>query len=481
MQILHTILLILGVILLFNVMIFVHELGHFWAARWRGLYVDRFQIWFGQAIWKKTINGVQWGLGWIPAGGFVSLPQMAPMEAIEGDADLPKDLPPISAKDKIIVAFAGPLFSFLLALVFACIVWMVGKPDTQLTTTTIGYIPEGSPAASSGLLPGDKIVAIDGSPVHTWIGNMEGVRERIMLSEQPKINFTVLRPGETEPRTFASDYAIPETSWWQRKALRQVGILYASESIVGETLPDSPAAKAGLLPNDKIIAVDGKPIWSPFALMYMSESGKPLALEVKRGDETLNIDVTPALPTNADQIPDAKPMLGIAWAPGAEFEDKVEHPTPWEQIGRSLRWMKLTLEKVASSGSDVGVQHLAGPIGIATQFYNLLMIEDGWKLALWFAVVLNINLAILNLLPIPVVDGGHIVLGFAEWVRSRPVSGRVLDFVQTAFAIAIMGLFLFITSKDIGEFFGKGKRVPTPSFEATTPTTTTTPATNAAE
>ena len=114
LSVLATIAIIFGVVMLFNFMIFIHELGHFFAARWRGLYVDRFQIWFGRPIWKKTVNGVQWGLGWIPAGGFVSLPQMAPMEAIEGRAELPKDLKPVTPLDKIIVAAAGPAASFLL-------------------------------------------------------------------------------------------------------------------------------------------------------------------------------------------------------------------------------------------------------------------------------------------------------------------------------------------------------------------------------
>ena len=124
LSVLATIAIIFGVVMLFNFMIFIHELGHFFAARWRGLYVDRFQIWFGRPIWKKTVNGVQWGLGWIPAGGFVSLPQMAPMEAIEGRAELPKDLKPVTPLDKIIVAAAGPAASFLLAVLFAVAVWI---------------------------------------------------------------------------------------------------------------------------------------------------------------------------------------------------------------------------------------------------------------------------------------------------------------------------------------------------------------------
>src|ERR1700759_3188168 len=167
MTILHYILIALEVVLIFNLIIGVHELGHFLAARWRGLKVDRFAIWFGKPIWKKKINGVEYALGWIPAGGYVALPQMATMEAIEGKSeDSGQPLPPISALDKIIVAFAGPLFSFLLAVVFACVVWKVGKPVTQGdNSTTIGWVDPPGPAGMAGLRAGDKILKIDDKPV----------------------------------------------------------------------------------------------------------------------------------------------------------------------------------------------------------------------------------------------------------------------------------------------------------------------------
>src|SRR5881296_4389505 len=127
MYILNFIFILLEVLLLFNLLIFVHELGHFLAARWRGLKIERFAVWFGKPIWQKTINGVVYCLGSIPAGGYVALPQMASMEVIEGKSEPPEQkLPPISALDKIIVAVAGPLFSFGLALVFAVIVWVIG-------------------------------------------------------------------------------------------------------------------------------------------------------------------------------------------------------------------------------------------------------------------------------------------------------------------------------------------------------------------
>src|ERR1700724_459932 len=141
-------LIVLEVLLLFNLLIIVHELGHFLAARWRGLYIEKFGVWFGKPIWKKTINGVEYSLGSLPFGGFVALPQLAPMDMIEGKADVDRaQLPKISAFDKIIVAFAGPLFSFLLAVVFAVIIWTVGRPVGEAeATTTIGYVLKGYPA-----------------------------------------------------------------------------------------------------------------------------------------------------------------------------------------------------------------------------------------------------------------------------------------------------------------------------------------------
>src|SRR5215472_11757202 len=182
MTILKYVLIFLEVLLLFNLLIFVHELGHFLAARWRGLKIDRFAIWFGKPIWKTKINGVEYALGTIPAGGYVALPQMATMESIEGKSESSgASLPPISALDKIIVAFAGPLFSFLLALAFAVVVMIVGRPVSEAeTTTVIGWVEKDGPADKAGLKPGDKILAVDGQPVTKFSGMGDSVMWRIV-------------------------------------------------------------------------------------------------------------------------------------------------------------------------------------------------------------------------------------------------------------------------------------------------------------
>src|SRR5438876_4245392 len=163
----RVILILVEVLVLFNLLIVVHELGHFLAARWRGLVIEKFGVWFGKPLWKKTINGVQYSLGSLPLGGFVALPQLAPMDIIEGETDTDRaQLPRISAFDKIIVAIAGPFFSMLLALIFAGVVWAVGHPVSEADmTTVIGYVEHNSPGERAGLRAGDKIPAVDGKTV----------------------------------------------------------------------------------------------------------------------------------------------------------------------------------------------------------------------------------------------------------------------------------------------------------------------------
>src|SRR5436309_9108282 len=141
LHIVRVIFILLEVLILFNLLIVVHELGHFLAARWGGLDIEKFGVWFGQPLGKKKINGMQYSLGSLPFGGFVALPQLAPMDIIEGKADVDREqLPPISALDKIIVAVAGPFFSLLLALFFAGVVWVVGHPVGESDmTTVVGY------------------------------------------------------------------------------------------------------------------------------------------------------------------------------------------------------------------------------------------------------------------------------------------------------------------------------------------------------
>src|SRR5216117_477479 len=252
LHIARVIFILLEVLILFNLLIVVHELGHFLAARWRGLYIEKFGVWFGKPLWKKTINGVQYSLGSLPFGGFVALPQLAPMDIIEGKADVDRArLPKISALDKIIVAIAGPLFSLLLALFFAAIVWAVGHPVSEAdSTTVIGYVLADSPAQKAGLKPGDKILSVDGKSVRRFMGMNDSISWDVVRSEGEKIAVKFQRDGKVQT-VWVEPYKA-ETRGWRRKSVRQLLIYPAETPIIEKVEPKSPAAAAGLRPGDII-------------------------------------------------------------------------------------------------------------------------------------------------------------------------------------------------------------------------------------
>jgi regulator of sigma E protease len=466
MQILKFIFIVLEVLLLFNLLIFVHELGHFLAARWRGLKVDRFAIWFGKPIWQKEINGITYCLGSIPAGGYVALPQMAAMDTIEGKTSATAEqLPPISALDKIIVAFAGPLFSFGLALVFAALVWFIGRPVSETeTTTTIGYVLKGSPADTAGLRPGDRITAVDGQPVSRFGGIGDTITWRIVRSEGDVVPITLIRDGKE--MTVETRPTRDKTELWERKSLRQIHILPFQTAIVAKVEPHSPAALAGLRANDVIVAANGVRLYNPATVSdeVRKNTNQPVTLTVQRGKETLEARITPVMPegwAENPNIPEEEkfPKLGIAWELGGKMD--VDYPAPMAQIKASVTAMASTLGAVLSRKSDIGFQHLSGPVGIVRIYYRLFESEQGWRLAIWFSVVLNINLALLNMLPIPVLDGGHIVLATIEGIRRRPVNVKIIGFIQTSCAVLIIGYMLFITFFDAQDW-RPWKRQPKP-------------------
>jgi regulator of sigma E protease len=453
---LNVALLVFVVVMLFNIIIFVHELGHFLAGKWRGLKIDRFQIWFGRPIWKKEYKGVQYGLGWIPAGGFVSLPQMAPMGSIEGEVKDGEALPPITPMDKIIVAAAGPLFSLLLALLAGLVVWGVGKPKDFVPSTSIGYVKADSPAEKAGLLKGDEILEVNGEKVEGFMGSLDGIMEKIILSSGEKIEFTVKREGVEEPMKIVSEFDRPETKWFQRSGMRQVGISPAGPAIVDEVIKNSPGAKAGIGKGDELVTVDGEKIFSTAQFSEYLEKKKfeEVELGVKKKDGGLVlVKVTPAKP----QKPAGRdPMLGVGWDTTGQIDVRIVHPDPFTQVGDSVRMMWVTITKVIDPSSSIGVGHLSGPVGIGQMLYSLLQTENGWRRIIGFLVLFNVNLAILNMLPFPVLDGGHITLALLEKIFGRPVEMRTLEIVQTVCALGLISLMLYVTSKDLGDNFGGG-------------------------
>jgi regulator of sigma E protease len=463
LQFLGTLLL---VVVVFNLLIIVHELGHFLAARWRGLAVEQFGIWFGKEIWKTKINGVVYSLGCIPAGGFVKLPQLGPMEVIEGRTELAKgELPPVSALDKVIVAFAGPLFSFLLAAVFAVVVWAIGKPTAEgEMTTVIGWVEQGSPAEKAGLQPGDRILEVDGAPVARFAGMVNSVAWHVVRSERDTIRFKVDRGGET--RLIESGWVREGGRRFGRSGLRQVQMLPKMTPVVGEVEPDGPAFKAGVQPGDIIAEVNGTPIYNPVALaQIISENpDKPVTLGIDRNGGRIPFEVRPV--EMAGENGAKRPRIGIVWD---LTRLEVSHPSPSQQLIDSCSTIFNMMGALFSPKSDVKAEHFSGPVGIMRIYVMMFNEPNGWLLAIWFSVVLNVNLALLNLLPIPVLDGGHIVLAVVEGIRRKPVNPKIVEWVSTACALLLIGFMLYVTFFDVRDLLPEKAAVATPAPAAATP------------
>jgi regulator of sigma E protease len=451
MSTLKIILVVLEALFALNLLIFVHELGHFLAARWRGMKVERFAIWFGKPIWSAKINGVEYALGWIPAGGYVSLPQMATMEAIEGKTEnSAEQLPNASPLDKIIVAFAGPLFSFLLALLFAVIVWQVGKPvNVEGEEPTLGWVVPDGPAWKAGLRPGDKIVAIDDHPIGTFgPPSQDSITWRVITSEGTNIALTYVRDGTTNT-AFATPYK-RDTKWYERKALRQILVGPIQPALIYEVSSNSPAAAAGLRRGDEIVKINGTNIYSFAAVGHVqtNKDAGDVVFTIKRGLEEFERTLRAEKPLSPPNMP---PSFGIAsWQGNTNVT--LSHPGPWEQIQASASQIFATIGAVFSKKTDIGVQQLGGAVMIIRVYKNLFENENGWRLVLWFSVVLNVNLALLNLLPLPVLDGGHITLSLIEAARRRPVSPKVLNYIQSGFAALLIGFMLWIAFFDTGDW-----------------------------
>jgi regulator of sigma E protease len=460
MSILKFIVILLEVVVLFNLLIFVHEVGHFLAARWRGLKIDRLAIWFGKPIWKKKVNGIEYALGFIPAGGYVALPQMATMEAIEGKSENSgQPLPPISPLDKIIVAFAGPLFSFLLALAFGVVVWIVGRPMPQNggNSTLVGWVDPSGPAGKGGLLPGDRILEIDHQPVTQFAApSQQSVMWRVITSQGTNIDITYERGGETHVVQVTPFKRA--TRWYERRALRQILVDPAEKAIVDSVATNSPASAVGLESGDEIVAVNGQKIYSPMALVLEEDlmtNGpiNPVKVKVRRGAsefEQVLLAKKPLKPANSG------PSFGIIWQ--ANTNVVLAHPGPFSQVREGVDQILGTIGAVFSPKSDVGVQQLGGVVMIVRLYTNLFQNENGWRQVLWWSVVINVNLALLNLLPFPVLDGGHIVLGLLEVVRRRPFNARVLDYLQTGCAVLLIGFMVFICFYDTTDWVRSARK-----------------------
>ena len=216
---------------------------------------------------------------------------------------------------------------------------------------------------------------------------------------------------------------------------------------------------ARLRRGDEIIALNGEKIFSfeAVAQAETNSAGRPLVLTIKRGEEQLDLSVVPEKPIKPAK---ATPSIGVLTLVGSTNVAVMAHPTPTEQVKSSVSQIVGTLSVLISPKSEVGVKQLGGAVMIIRVYKNLFENEDGWRLVLWFSVIMNVNLALLNLLPLPVLDGGHITLALIEAVRRRPVSGKILNWVQSGFAVLLITFMVYIAFFDTGDWIRSGRKEP---------------------
>jgi regulator of sigma E protease len=443
-SLLHNVWAVFLIVLFFGGSIFVHELGHFLAARRRGVKVTRFSIGFGPAIWSRTgKDGVEYRVSWIPLGGYVALPQLADMPAIEGEAGPVENLPPVSYSSRMIVFVAGALFNILFAFLLATGLWISGRPEAEnVTSTRIGYVaekmtlPDGkeveSPAKAAGLREGDLITAIDGSPVKSWID----VLNAIVLSTEVDARgerlavFTVSRAGQTLDLPVHPMRAGEEN-------IRKVGIDSAFELIIGQVVPGSAAEKTGFKADDRVAALDGKPVfsWSAFFTRLQASPADSATVTVTRQGVPLAIVV----PLHA------KGRLQAIQGIELKANWRLLYQNPFEQISQILGNSIRTLKALLLPQGDVGLSNVSGFVGITQGFWDALNSEYPAHFVIWFAVMVNVSLAFFNLLPIPVLDGGHMLFATIGKLRGRALPFNFIAVTQSVFVVLLLSMMVYVT------------------------------------
>ena len=435
MVILTIIYVVAAVLLLFGAAIFVHEWGHYFVARMCGMKVEEFAIGFGKILWKKEKDGILYTVRMIPAGGFVKLPQMLTSEAIEGKSEEEdaEPLPEISPWAKIAVAVAGPIMNIVFAVVLATVIYFVGLPE-MITPPVVGNLREESPEYELGIREGDIVTRIDGEPIPSW----EEANKLTMLSLTNRFAVTFLRDRDEFTQVLTA------TPISEKIPLKILKLPPKYPPTVGRVLEGQAASEAGLQKEDKIVSLGGIPIGGQGQLIdeLQKNGGKATEITVHRNGEPVTLPIKP-------RMIEGKVMIGVQFGVGPRvYIERYPGPTPWENISEvgSLMWRTLyALFHPKQTG--VGVSDLSGPVGILAMLGA--MVKTDYRLALNFLVLLNVNLAILNMLPIPVLDGGHTVMGLIEGIFRRKIPVKFQEWSTTIFAVLLIGLMIFVTYHDV--------------------------------
>ena len=443
--------MIVGTLVALGVLVTFHEFGHFWVARRCGVKVLRFSVGFGMPLVKwHDRKGTEYVIAAIPLGGYVKMLD-------EREGDVPPELADQSFNRKtvyqrIAIVIAGPVANFLLAIVFF---WALAMLGSQQVRPVIGAVEPASIAQKAGLSAGQEIVEVDGEPVSGWSAvNLQLVRR---LGESGTIALKVREQGSTvdSPRQLALDNWLKGAD--EPDPIKSLGIRPwrpALPPVLAELDPKGPAQAAGLKTGDRLLALDGQPLteWQQVVDRVRERPEAKISLRVERDGAQMDVPLT--LATRGEGKAAAgylgAGVKGIDWPP--EMLREVSYG-PLAAVGEGMKrtWTMsvLTLDSLRKMlFGELSVKNLSGPITIAK--VAGASAQSGIGDFLNFLAYLSISLGVLNLLPIPVLDGGHLLFYLIEWARGRPLSEKVQGWgVQIGISL-VVGVMLLALVNDLG-------------------------------
>jgi regulator of sigma E protease len=442
--------MLVGTLVALGVLVTFHEFGHFWVARRCGVKVLRFSIGFGSPLlrWHDR-QGTEFVIAAIPLGGYVKM-----LDEREGEVapeQLEQSFNRKSVQQRVAIVAAGPIANFLLALV---LFWAVAMLGSQQVRPVIGTVEIGSLAADAGLEAGQEIVAVDGEPTSGWAAvNLQLVRR---LGESGSLSVNVREQGSTadSPRQIVLDNWLRGVD--EPDPIASLGIRPwrpAGPPEIADVIPGSVAETAGLLKKDQLVSLAGELLVTPDQVVKLAKSlsGKTAVLVYRRAG--VEHQVTLQIPSDPAVV-GKKGYLGAAVSSGPWPPEMLRQVSfgPLEAVAEAARrtWTMslLTLDSLKKMlFGELSVKNLSGPITIAK--VAGASAESGLGDFLNFLAYLSISLGVLNLLPIPVLDGGHLLFYLVEWARGRPLSERVQGWGMQIGISLVIGVMLLALVNDL--------------------------------
>lgn len=434
---------IVGGILMLGILVFVHELGHFLVAKWCRVKVLKFSLGFGPKLFSRTLGETEYKICLIPLGGYVQMlgegddeenQPLTPQDKLRSFAEKP-------VLQRLAIVAAGPAMNLILPFLILPVAYFIGmdQPAFLDNPACVGYVVSESDASRAGIQAGDCILSVNGDPTVSWTD----AEKKLLLHVGQKTSLVVGRGSEVVDVLLPTDASVAE-------GLQGLGVLPNQAAVVGFLEDNMPARIAGLQLNDRIVAIDGTAVssWYDIHSILQAGAGRPMALKVERGGSLLTFQMTPEFKEYGDSQ-NNRYLLGIGPSMEMVFKRYSAGDAITQGIDRSVELVDLTLLFLRKLfAGHISAKNIGGPI-MVVQMAGAVAEEVDLAKILSMLAFLSIQLGILNLLPVPILDGGHLLFGAVELVRRKPLSEQAREIAQQIGLVLIVLLMVWAFYNDI--------------------------------